>query len=280
MKIPYTFSVLRYVHDILTGEFVNIGVILYAPKAKYLNAICTPRYTRLRKMFLDIDGDHFRKSVRYIQAKIEEEGERLLNELPFRDPPVSAKDFASKILPIDDSSLQFSPEGYGLTDNPEKTLEQIYNRYVEKYYEKSARPSRTDEDVWRVYKKPLEEKRILGHLKPHQIVGANYDHEFKYCWKNEKWHVNEPISFDLIDANEILDKAHKWKGRIESLMEGGEPFKFNVLLGSPRDEKVKSSFIKAQNILNTIPCEHDFIKEDEAEAFAEALKKTIAMHTK
>ena len=183
-------------------------------------------------------------------------------------------------MPVDDSSLQFSPEGYGMTDNPEKTLEKIFSRYVEKYYEKTEKTSRTDEDVWRVYKKPFEEKRILSHLTSHKIIGKNYEYEFNYSWKNEAWHVNEPISFDLIDSNEILDKAHKWLGRLESLDEGGEPFKLNVLLGSPRDSMVKSAYDKAQNILNKMPCDHSFVKEEEADEFAENLKKEIELHSK
>ena len=31
MKIPYSFSVLRYIHDVVTGEFANVGVVLFAP---------------------------------------------------------------------------------------------------------------------------------------------------------------------------------------------------------------------------------------------------------
>ncbi len=279
MKTPYTFSILRYVHDIVTGEFVNVGVILFAPKVKYLNALCTVKYSRISTVFLDFNSEHFRKSVKYIQATIKEEGARLLNELPFKEPASSAKGFAARILPISDSSLQFSPEGYGMTDNPEKTLDQIFNRHVDKYYRKVEKTSRSDDDVWKVYKKPLENKNVLEHLKPHHLVGSNYDHEFKHCWKNKQWHVNQPISFDLIHAHEILDKANTWKGRIESLLEGGEEFKFNVLLGSPHNSKGNSSFVKAQNILNTIPCKTEFIKEDEAEEFAENLRKEIEAHT-
>ncbi len=62
MKMPYTFSVLRYVHDPLTTEFVNVGMALYAADAKYLSAICTPtmpgsrtgepRETKLRGTFI------------------------------------------------------------------------------------------------------------------------------------------------------------------------------------------------------------------------------------
>ncbi len=278
MKILYSFSVLRYIHDIVTGEFINVGVVLYAPKAKFLSAICTSRYGRLSKMFSNISGDHYRQVARYIQARLEEEGERLASELPFDKMPKSVMDFTVRVLPIDDSSLQFSPEGYGLTENPHETLEQIYSRYVEKYYEKTEKHSRSDEDIWKVYKRHLEEKRILGNLKPHQIIGTNYDYEFKYCWKNEKWHIHEPVSFDLLEANFITDKANGWLGRITSLVDGGEPFKLNVLIGSPQDERLKSAFIKAQNIMHRMPCQHEFIREDEAEHFAENLKKEIESH--
>ena len=275
MKIPYSFSVLKYIHDIVTGEFINVGVVLYAPKARFISAICTSRYGRLSKMFSNVNGDHFRQVSRYIQARLEEEGGRLVSELPFDKMPVSVMEFTARALPIDDSSLQFSPAGYGLTENPQETLEQIYTRYVEKYYEKAERLSRSDEDVWKIYKKPLEERRILANLTPHQIIGNNYDYEFKYCWKNEKWHIHEPVSFDLIEPVYITDKANGWLGRIISLHDGGEPFKLNILLGSPKDDQLKSVFVKAQNIMHRMPCEHEFIREDEAEDFAESLKKEI-----
>ena len=278
MKTPYSFSVLRYIHDIVTGEFINVGVVLYAPKVRFLSAICTSRYGRLTKMFSNVNGDHFRQVSRYIQARLEEEGERLASELPFDKLPPGVLEFTTKILPVDDSSLQFAPEGYGVTENLQATLEQLYNRYVEKYYDKPEKHARNDEEVWRIFKKPLEEKRILGNLTPHQIIGTNYDHEFKYCWQNQKWHIHEPVSFDLIESASITDKANVWLGRIISLHDGGEPFKLNILLGAPQDDRLKPAFVKAQNIMNRMPCEHEFIREDEAEDFAESLRKGIVEH--
>ena len=63
-----------------------------------------------------------------------------------------------------------------------------------------------------------------------------------------------------------------------SLNDGGESFKLNILLGAPQDERLKPAFVKAQNIMNRMPCEHEFIKEDEAEGFAENLRKEIEEH--
>ena len=278
MKTPYSFSVLRYIHDVVTSEFINVGVVLYAPKVRFLSAICTSRYGRLTRMFSNVNGDHFRQVLRYIQARLEEEGERLASELPFNKLPLGVLEFTTKILPVDDSSLQFSPEGYGITENLQETLEKLYNRYVEQYYDRPERHSRSDEDIWKVFKKSLEEKRILSNLKPHQIVGNNYDYEFKYCWQNQKWHIHEPVSFDLIEPASVTDKANGWLGRIMSLNDGGESFKLNILLGAPQDERLKPAFVKAQNIMNRMPCEHEFINEDEAEDFAENLRKEIEEH--
>lgn len=279
MKVPYSFTVLRYVHDIVTGEFVNVGVVLFAPSAKFLSARCTTRYGRLTKMFSDVNGEHFRRVSRFVQDRLEVAGDRLQKELPLEPSPSSVKGFAGQVLPPDDSSLQFAPEGAGITDDPQKTLEQLYERYVERYQEKHEKHRRTEEDVWRIFRKPLEEKKLLDHLKPHIIASKDYSLEFKHCWKNEIWHANQPMSFDLLDAGEIVEKAAKWVGRIMSLSDSKEKFKLNVLLGDPQDNKFKSAFGKAQNILNKMPCDHTFVKEDEAEDFAEHLRKEIAAHT-
>ncbi len=38
MKTHYAYTVLRYVHDTTSGEFVNVGVVLYSREARYASA--------------------------------------------------------------------------------------------------------------------------------------------------------------------------------------------------------------------------------------------------
>jgi hypothetical protein len=56
-------------------------------------------------MFSNVNGDHFRQVSRYIQARLEEEGERLASELPFYKLLFGVLEFTKKILPVDGSSL-------------------------------------------------------------------------------------------------------------------------------------------------------------------------------
>jgi hypothetical protein len=81
MKTTFTYTLLRYVHDIATGEFVNMSVALYAPEAKCISAICSPRYGRLSKMFLEVNGDHLSSVMRYIQGRFEEHTTKFNEEL-------------------------------------------------------------------------------------------------------------------------------------------------------------------------------------------------------
>lgn len=278
MKTPYTFTVLRYVHDVVTGEFANVGVVLFAPKAKFLSAICSSRYGRLTNMFGSVNGGHIKEINRFLQARLEEEGERLGSELFFEKLPHSVLEFTARILPPDDSSFQFSQEGGGITSDPQKTLEELFTRYVESYSQREQRISRSDEEVWKTFKRPLEAKRVLAYLNPHQIIAKNFEFEFKYSWKNAKWHAFEPTSFDLVEGGDILKKANQWLGYAMSLHDGGEPFDLYLLMGQPRDKKMLPYFIKAQNIMHQIPFKHEFIKEENAEEFAEEIRREIKKH--
>jgi hypothetical protein len=278
MKIPYTFSVLRYVHDPVTTEFVNVGVALYAPDAKYLGAVCTPYYARLSEMFGHVDGEHFRQITRYLQDRIEDIGDRLKSELPFPGPARTITSLLATVLPPDDSALQFSTPGGGFTSNPEKTLGSLYQRYVEYYTARASYPSRNDDEVWKVFRKPLEEHHVIQSLKPKRIVAPDYEYEFERARKNEVWHTYEPVSFDLMETTSIVDKANTWVGRITTLAQSEEKFKPYFLLGEPHETKLHVAFIKAQNILHRMPCEPEFVGEAEAEDFAKHLKVEIEKH--
>ena len=277
MKVNYTFTVLRYVHDITTGEFANVGVALYSQEAKYVGAICTQRYGRISRIFLDINAEHFRSLMRYIQSRFEDRAERLLTELPF-DIPKSVTEIANGILPSDDSSLQWSEAGGGVTNDPAKTLEMLYMRMVQRYEEKHKAPSREDEDIWREFRAKLERRHVLTHLKPKRIVAKDYDYEFDHARKNEIWHMYEPVSLDLIEADSMLDKANRWVGRVVSLTDSDDKFKLYMLLGEPRNKKLKPAFVKAQNILNKMPVDKEFISEREAEHFSVELAREIEEH--
>ena len=285
MKKQYSYTVLRYIHDITTEEFINIGVVLYSPQEKFLSAACTNKYGRLSRMFFDVEGDRFKQVVKYIQDQINELGGRIHQELEFEKLPDSVNKIVGKILPPDDGSLQFSDAGKGVAENLSETLDELFVRYVTKYLEQPDLRSRSDEEVLKSFKKKFAEKGILDVLKPFKVESEDDEHEFPYAWKNSTWHVLQPLSFDLVKPDSITQKAHIWLGVGYSLLRPEEVKKrikegvtLNFLLGAPKEQKLLNYFNKAKSILDKMPCEHKFVHEEDAAAFAEEIKKDLGSH--
>ena len=276
----YTYCVLRYVHDTTSSEFVNVGVVLYAPEARYLSALCRTTYGRLNKVFPGVNAEHFKSLMRYIQARLEEEGARVGGELPLTTPS-SVLEFAHAILPRDDSSLQWSGVGSGRTADPARALEALFDRMVTRYDERPAVPARNDEDVWRHFKRTLEERRVLQHFKPKKIAVQDDEVEFEYAWKNGVWHCLEPLSFDLAGADSIRDKAHRWLGQLASISTAAEAYKVYLLIGAPQQEQLQSAFLNAMSILRKIPGDNtEIILERQAPELAARIAGEVESHAR
>lgn len=273
----YTYLVLRYVHDTSTGEFVNVGVALYAPEARYASALCRSTYGRLSGVFPGINGEHFKSLMRHIQARFEELGDRLASELPLSQPS-SVVDLAQSVLPRDDSSLQWSPLGSGRTEDPSAALERLFERMVMRYDQRQHRERRTEEDVWRHFKRGLEERHLLQHFQPKKIAVQDDEVEFEYAWKNGVWHCLEPISFDLSEPDSIRDKAHRWLGQMTSVRSSDEQFRLYLLVGQPQHDELRSAFDSALSILRKIPVEKEIFLEQDRDKLADRIARELADH--
>src|SRR5689334_20828162 len=141
---PYTYAVLRYVHDTLSREFLNVGVIVFAPEAKFLGHQFRKSYARLARTFPGIDGEAFRILIRGLENQLTVQATRAVAELPLGNWN-DAVAYAQSVLPKDDSSLQWSPLGSGVTDDPQRTLDELFERMVVRYEERQQN-RRTDDE--------------------------------------------------------------------------------------------------------------------------------------
>lgn len=277
MKQPYIFSTLRFTYDPLTQEFVNVGIVVYSPKTRELFALCTSHYSRISKLFPGFQGTRFRANMKYIQDSVNSLGDRLVRELPFTESKSLASLLAS-ILPVDDSALRFHEGGSGLTSDLRTRAGQLFHEYVAKYEPAAQGMKRDDEDVWKIFKSEFERTHITQYLEPKRIVAPNYDYQFERAWKNGRWNCYEAVSFDLLDASSLLDKANRWVGRATGLQDSSEDFKLYFLLGRPTDPSLREAYAKAENLLHKVPVQHEFIAEDEAREFVDSLAEKIASH--
>ena len=58
-KQAYSYTVLRYIHDVVSGERLNVGVVMHAPAGGFLKVRTRKTVDRLKQAFPDLDDAAF-----------------------------------------------------------------------------------------------------------------------------------------------------------------------------------------------------------------------------
>ena len=155
-------------------------------------------------------------------------------------------------------------------------LGELYKRFVERFIAGAAQVSRSDEEIAKPFKAKLG--KTAEKLAEKTIETKDYQYDFQFAWKNDIWHLYEPVSFDLVDPGSIREKANKWLGRGVALHDAREKFKIHFLLGEPQQDETKKAFENAIHLLSKIPGQKELVRENEMEHFAEHVAEEIGIH--
>jgi len=277
-KDPYSYVVLRYVHDVLTGEFVNVGLVMAVPGQAMLLTRSRKTFGRIKNVFPDLDSDAYKAAIAAVERSFRDIKRNTSNEdLLQRDR--TAYDFARIAVPLDDSALQWSPVGSGLTADPRATFEQLYRRLITRYDRSSIR-HRTDDDVWRLVATQLKENEVPVDLQPKRVEGRTDSVEFRHAWRNGKWHVYEPVSFDLADADNIKDKARRWLGHLTAVRDGvQEDLQVHFIVGRPQMNTLLPAYMKALDIIRHVPFDNQVFEDNEIDKVVSKIEDEVRQHT-
>ncbi len=218
--------------------------------------------------------------MRHVTHEFERFQKELAEELPLKQTSNGIMGYAHALLGADDSSLQWSPMGSGLINDPWLTLEQLFERFVMANEPRSPAYRRHDEDVWKRFSLELQQRQVLRHFAKKTIAVDDDQIEFKHACKNGGWHCLAPVSFDLASADSIREKAHKWLGQLTSVSKASENFKLYFLVGEPSLAELRPAFESAISILGKSTVEQEVVPESEAGALSERLAAEVHAHEK
>jgi len=274
---PYAYSVLRYVHDVATGECVNVGVVVTALDGSFVAGKFRTTFLRIKQLFPSLDGEAFKARMGSIQRAFERLDEEAISSVTADRPDVAIDRYTRAVIPVDDSSLQWAASGSGVAIDRREVLADLYKRFVTHYDHAGAAERRKDDDVWRKFRSELEKRNVLARLQEKTIAVADDAVKFEHAWKNGAWHCYEPVSFDLASAAAIREKAHRWLGQISSVQTAPVDFKVYFLVGKPGDEDMREHYIKALSILKKSDVAQ-IVEEDAAESFSIAVADAMSRH--
>lgn len=274
----YQYQIIRYTHDLVTGEFVNVGVVIFEPQTGYLKSKMTAKFGRITQFYSEVNGHAILNSLKAFDHEIKRIAQQL-HEL-FRNDFKTIDEITNEILPKDDSALQCTEMSYALDVNLEAALEDLFERLVDKYNQESVTDTLDDKEVWKsVYKQYFDKYGLTSHLKHHTITTQNDIFEFDKAWKNGVWNCYQSLSLDLKNTSSIKDKVYKWVGKLNELETASERLNVYFLTIYPEKENLQR-FIKDTLSNSSF---HDYlsvsiINENEAESFAKKVQTEIVSH--
>jgi hypothetical protein len=150
-QYKYSYAVLRYVHDVATSEFVNVGVAVHCEENDFFNVKLSHSPSRVSMLFPNLDIKSFCNVLKIIDAKFTEISNVDGNLTLFKSNS-NLETILSSVTPKDDSALVWSNASFGLTVNIQKTLDDLFGRYVMQYVKDTHRSNLTDDDILKHFK--------------------------------------------------------------------------------------------------------------------------------
>ena len=277
---PYTYRVLRYLHDPATGEGLNVGVVVYAPSLRWFEARFNLNAGRLKHAFPALDVDLHRALMRRLKTRFEAASLACAQELPFPERPADLVGWANTILREDDSSLQWGLEGGGITAHPERELHDLYERMVLRHHAPAGRHGREDADIWNLYRAPLQRTGAAERLTRHAVKTDLDEMTFDHAWKNGQWHCLQPLSLDLLEPENIRNKGHRLLGEVSGVREALADHTLYILLGEPKDGPSRKAADRTLNLLHArLDIRYELVREAEANTFGERHSHDILTHS-
>ena len=271
----YSYTILRYVHDVVAGEFLNVGVVLHAPTGGILLVKTQTSIGRLRQAFPDIDLHAYRDMMRSIESGVSNLAIQLV-KAPLLDSHLDARSHALKVLPDDDSSLQWSPVAHGVTADVPKTLDRLFARYVTQHERPASQEGRrrSEDDIRRSFRRKLSESGVEVRFEQKRVCGNQDEITFNTAWKNGSWHADEPVSLDLADEQGIKDKVRRWRGHLSAVEEGApEKVRLFFLVGRPGNDSLVPAYESAKEILAGSPFAPRVVDEEDTDRLVERIKQ-------
>lgn len=274
VSVNYEYQLLRYRHDVASGEFVNVGLIYFDAQTRCLRTRMTERYGRLSDFFGNVSGIFLLQSLKTLQNRFKTIRKQLDNELDFKQFQ-SVAALTASVLPADDNTLFFSEVYSGWHFDHDKAFNATFDRLIGQYTQESSEPRHDDHFVWKkLYKHYFDAQNLTNQFKTHDVKTQSDIIAFEHAAKNGSWHCLQPISFDLKKGSDIKEKIYRWSGIVAELQTAEEPHCIYLLSLMPADAQLKQMIEQKFNFKkpNLTVC---VIHEDEGAEFAQFLKKVI-----
>ncbi|MDD7973921.1 DUF3037 domain-containing protein [Roseinatronobacter alkalisoli] len=266
-RSAYTYTVLQYRHDAWSGECMNVGILFFCPKSQYVDFKFRRGGSRLSNAYPSLNRSALLQDLKEMSRWFDRRASQPSDMWMWK----SALELGHSLLGDDDSSFRWNLDGSGTTNDPEKTISLLFERFVMRYDAVPGRSPRTDEQVFDTVKDKLKRAQLLNRMESYTVRTKFTEVTFEHAIKNGKWHCIQAISLDSADADNMQRKAERWAGKMVGLLEADNVPQVYLVTGKPTEAYLQSKYEKMTEWLRHNPANPVVIEEEQSETLISRL---------
>jgi hypothetical protein len=217
-QVACSYAALRFLPYRETGEFANVGVVVWTPSAKFFGHRCNLRLgKRIRGFFPDLDLDIYRQALRGSQS--------MLTALRGQFAGVGTSDDVlvqrfHELVRIREGLMTFGPAGALLADSPDQALEILYQRLVLRQF--ASQPEYHEVVMRRRLADSLRAWNLMEFYQQEVQVGDDHFHitaPFAHLVELRPAKILRPLDLDKKDSTLIYRHGDVWASALRRLRE-------------------------------------------------------------
>jgi hypothetical protein len=247
--VEYFAFALRYYPNLITGEFLNVGVALVCPSSRWWDVRVASGLKGFRRVFPTAQPDVLKAALTRIRRSVERVEHRRSARIQLVGDLRGNNDWASPLGRVTAvvgplvGSIRWSPDPVeGITLDPEHELDYWFEQLVhiaDEPTDGAASENRVKGVPGRL-RQELESRGLLSRLHPAE-VGSYYKEQFNYTFTNGRLHVFEAIRLNYRKPANIRAQAQLWRGKLDSLNDGmNQKLNFFAVVDVPRISELRA----------------------------------------
>ncbi len=220
-RIACQYAIVRFMPYVETGEFANVGILLWVPKTRYLGfKLLRKKYARITQFFDELQRGVYLKTMENFEVELHRVQNMLKNHIDNfgnndREYGFHKGLFQELIRPRE-TIIRFSEQRVVLAENPDQTLVELYDYYVGRnFVTKEYQEAILEKGV----KKLLEQRNLALRYTKCRIEDHLYGVTFPFVEQDEgnAIRVIKPLFLGQADSTAIIEHSGRWKLKVEQL---------------------------------------------------------------
>jgi len=218
-QVACSYAALRFLPYRETGEFANVGVVVWAPASKFFGHRCNLQLgRRIRGFFPDLDLEFYRKAVLGSQGLLAALHDQFAGKMAA--PQDTQVQRFHELVRTREGLMTFGPAGALLAESPEQALDELYQRLVLRQFTK--KPEYQEVVMQRRLGACLRTWKLMQFYRKDVTVGDDnfrITAPFAHLVDLNPTKIIRPLDFDKKDSTGIYKHGDVWIAALRRLHE-------------------------------------------------------------